>query len=714
MVLPPSLERRDHQRRDAGSANRAVPGRLAEIVTARRRVVLVVWALLIAGSLMTVPMLLSALGSPSLRVQGSPSAQAAELLRQGFPKWGDEQVVVVFDSDELAADDPSYLRAASAGLRALAAAPGVGGVQILPPSARQNVHHLYALAGLAGDEAARHRALPAEKSALSDSVRRASAGRVSASLVGVSPVFAEVKDADLADLRRAELIAVPLALLVLWVGLRNLAAAAVSLAVAGATTAVGVGMLMLAHLAFGLRLDILVLTVTCSVSLGLGLDYSLLLLLRYRRARADGEPARRAVQSATAMAGRTVVWCGLAVVVTASCTFAVRAELLRTVAVPAILATVTAVAAALTLLPAVLAIIGDRVTTSPRRAGAAHRAAVGEGGWARWARHLMRHPWLYLLLATAALTLCTLPAFGMRLGLDFDRPSFARTDAGRGLALMEGDGTATFTPLLLPHPPGAGPVDTSALLTALRDDPRVTLAVPLDNGRDLTMVTLATSQAADRPAAAALLTDLHRLGARTLPAGQRMLIAGPTALLADLSGEGLGRLWQVGALVVACSLALLVAALRSVLLPVKAVVMNMLAAGAALGLTALAFGGAAVNALLPVAVFTIVFGLSMDYEVFLVHRIAEHYRRHGDNTAAVAHGLQHTARTITLAAAVMIVTFAALLAGHRLELRQIGFATAAAVALDATVIRLMLVPALMQLLGHRNWWLPKPLARLLR
>ncbi|MGI5170350.1 MMPL family transporter [Spirillospora sp. CA-253888] len=705
MAVPPPLDRLAGGTGAPG--RRPPPGRAAKVGAVWYRVVVLLWSVLVAGSLALAPVLLGSLSAPSLRVDGSASAQAADMLRQGFPQLGDEQVVVAFDSPVLAADDPAYLRAVAAGLKALSAQPGVSGVQALPATARQHGRHLYALAGLAGDEAARQRSLPAQKAALSAGAARVSRGRVSAALVGVSPVFAEVKDADLADLRRSEAIAVPLALVVLWVGLRSLAAALVSLLVAGVATAVSAGALALAHWTLGLQPDILVLTVACSVSLGLGLDYSLLLLLRYRRAVADGEPVPGAVRQATAVAGRTVAWCGLAVVVTACCTFAVRAELLRTLAVPAVIATVVAVAASLTLLPAVLAVAGTRIV---HRRPVAGRTA--EGGWARWARHLMRHPWPYLVLATGVLVLAALPALAMRPGMDFDRASFARTDAGRGLARMEGDGAATFIPLVLPHPPGAGPVDTDALVAGLRADPRVSLAVPLDNGRDLTLVTIATSQAADHPGAAALLADLHRWGGRTLPAGQRMLIAGPTALLADLTGEGLGRLWRVGALVVACSLVLLLLALRSVLLPVKAVVMNVLAAAAALGLTVLVFDGP-VNALLPVAVFTIVFGLSMDYEVFLVHRIAEHHRRFGDNTAAVAHGLQHTARTITLAAAVMIVTFGALLTGHRLELRQMGFATAVAVALDVTVVRLVLVPALMQILGHRNWWLPAPVARLL-
>ncbi|WP_067474426.1 MMPL family transporter [Actinomadura hibisca] len=676
----------------------------------RRWFVIIGWLVLAAGSLALVPALLGALGAPSLRVAGSPSAQAAELLGRGFPQWGDEQVVVAFDSPVLDADDPDYLRAVAAGLTALAARPGVGGVQALPPTSRQNSHHLYVLAGLHGDEAARYRRLPEQQAALRDRVAQASQGRVRAGLVGVSPVFTEVKDADLADVQRAELIAAPLALLVLWAGLRRLRLALVPLVMAGVATVVAVGVLTVAHLVWGLRLDTLMLTVACSASLGLGLDYALLVLLRFRRAVEAGADRRRAVRLAMATAGRTVLWCGLAVICTACCMFTVRADLIKTLAVPAVVAALVAAAVAVTLLPALLAAFGDRIV-----AGYGSTASAGddEGGWARWARHLMRHPWRYLAAGTAVLALAALPALGMRFGMDYDRPSFAHTEAGRFLAQMEGDGMASLEYLLLPHAADAGPVDTFGLTAKLEADPRFTLTAALDNGRDLTMVLFATAQPPDRPDSALLLDDLRRDGAASLPAGQPLLVSGPTAMLADLTGESMERLWRLGVLVLGCSLVLLVAALRSVLLPVKAVLLNVLAVAAALGLTSLAFDGAPVNALLPVAVFTIVFGLSMDYEVFLVHRIAEHHREHGDNTAAVAHGLRHTARTITLAAAVMIVTFAALLTSHRLELRQIAFATAVAVAIDVTVIRLVLVPALMQLLGRRNWWLPAVLVRVL-
>ncbi|WP_449065369.1 MMPL family transporter [Planomonospora algeriensis] len=202
-----------------------------------------------------------------------------------------------------------------------------------------------------------------------------------------------------------------------------------------------------------------------------------------------------------------------------------------------------------------------------------------------------------------------------------------------------------------------------------------------------------------------------------LPARQPVLVGGPAAMTADLGAASTDRLWQVAALVLSGSLLFLLAAFRSLLLPLKAVLLNLLTVAAAFGLTVWVFqgpsGAGTVSAVLPVALLTLVFGLSMDYEVFVVHRIAEYRRAGAGDTEAVALGLRHSARTVTLAAAVMVVTFGGLIAGHRQEVRQLGFAVAAAITIDAVLVRLVMVPALMRLLGRGNWWLPAPLARLL-
>ncbi|MFC4056877.1 MMPL family transporter [Planomonospora corallina] len=698
-------------------------GRVGAWAARHHRPVIGVWLVAVAVSLALLPGMVRALETPSLQVEGSPSARAAALLEQGFPGTGTEQVVAAFTSatpDDLRADDPAYLRAVGTALRALAGRPGVGTVQVLPLVAGQDPRNLYALVGLAGDETLRQRRLADQRAVLRQAVERASGGAVGVSLVGMTPLFTEVKDVDLADLRAAEAMAAPLALLVLTVGLGSLGAALVPLAVAGAAVAVTAGALAVAGFGPGSGPDTLMLTVACSVALGLGLDYALLVTSRYRQARGRGLGRFPAADAAASTAGTTVCWCAVAVGLAACALLAVRVEPVRSLAGPAVVAAVVAPAAALTLLPALLAGC-DRFlgfgALPWRRAHQAHQEdGAGGDGWARWARHLMRRPWPYLAGATALLLLAAAPLPGVRLGMDVDRTSIAGTDAGRGLARMEADGVAGLTAVLLPHPPGALPVDTSALEEALREDPRVSLTVPVDNGRDLTVVMVLSDQAPDRAGAAALNERITReLAPELLPAGQRVLAGGPAAMMADLGAASTDRLWHVAALVLSGSLLFLLAAFRSLLLPVKAVLLNLLTVAAAFGLTVWVFGGPSrtVSAVLPVALLTLVFGLSMDYEVFVVRRIAEYRRAGAGETEAVALGLRHSARTVTLAAAVMVVTFAGLATAHRLEIRQLGFAVAAAITIDAVLVRLVMVPALMRLLGRGNWWLPAPLARFL-
>nr|WP_240974268.1 MMPL family transporter [Nonomuraea sp. FMUSA5-5] len=659
------------------------------------------------AALALLPGLLSTLGAPSLAVSGSPSARAAQTLARGFPQWGDEQVLVAFDSRTLRADQPAYQHAQAEALRAFARAPGVTpALHLLPAVPGQDPRHAYAIAGLSGDDNVRQHRLPGQRAALETAARQASSGRVSAALVGVTPVFADIKQADLDDLRTAEMIAAPLTLIVLVLGLGTLGAAAIPLLIASVVIVTSAGVLALAGTA--MSANTLTLTVAATVGLGLGLDYALLILLRYRQARRGGARPQEAVTLALATAGVTVTWCGIAVVAICGCgLLLVRSALTRALIAPAAVAAVIAVAAALTLLPAVL-LVADRWIERgklPRpkrlRLDPAHLRE-------RWTGHLMRHPWPYVVGVTAVLLLAAAPATGIRLGIDYDRPAIAHTASGQTLAQIERDGLASLITIPLPRPAGAAPARTDQLIDALRADPSISAVNAIDNGRDLTLITAFGRDAADNPAAAHLMTRIRGYLGQAV-AGQQPLVGGPAAVAADLLEASVMQLGQVVALVVACTLAFLLLLFRSVLIPLKAAAMNLLATTAAFGLLTVAFqhsGNGTVIALLPLLCCTVVFSLSLDYEVFLVHRIAEHYRATGDNATAIARGMRDTARTIALAAAVLVVTFASLLAGHRQEVRQIGFAGAAAIALDATLIRLILAPALMRLLGHRNWWFP--------
>ncbi|GAA3579145.1 MMPL family transporter [Nonomuraea rosea] len=718
-------------------------GRLGRAMARRGRLVIAVWLLLAAASAALLPGLASRLAPPSMEVPGSESARAAAAIARGFPELGAEQMLLAFDSARLDSSAPPYQRALDATVRTLDARPDIGALLPLPAVERQHPHHVYVLAGVHGDELTRQGRLPGQLATAQQAAYRASAGQVTVTIIGLSRAFAQLAHTDMGDLRSMELRVVPLAVLLLVLGLGAVGAAAVPLLVGGAAILTGTGALTLAGALW--HVDSTMLTFTVTVSLGLGLDYALLVLLRYRQARRAGRPPLDGAGHAVATAGSTVCWCALAIMITSGGLLLVGVPWAHSMALAGLLAAFVTMLAALTLTPALLLRLDARLEwgTLPwlraggmlpwlraggmpfwrRAAGLAARAAQPARPArlpvsVRGAGHLMRHPVRYALAATALLLVAALPVLDMRLGLHYDRDTLAGTDIGGALARLEADRVASLTSVALPHPAGGGPVDTSALTAALRNDDRVTLVSALDNGRDLTLVLIADRAAPDGAESAAFLRDVHALAARLLPAGQQVLAVGPAARLGDLSAGVLSGLWRVLGLVLLSSFVLLLITFRSLLIPLKAVVMNVLCLCATFGLLTLWFQhvrpvAADVNVLLPLIIFTIVFGLSLDYEVFLVHRIAEHYRQTGDNTAAVLHGLRHTARPITLAAAVMAMTFAGLMFTRRLDFQQAGFAVAVAIVIDATLIRMVLVPALMRLLGQRNWWLPRPLSRLL-
>ncbi|MEU0565441.1 MMPL family transporter [Nonomuraea sp. NPDC005983] len=712
-----------------GTVRRSVWWRLGDLAARRHRAVLAVWLAFVAGSALMIPGLVDRAVAPAIRVEGSTSLAGARLLEQGFPQLGAEQMMLIFASAALSDDEEPYQRALHDAVRAVSAQPQVGGAQLLPLVPGQDRRHVYAIVGVNGDQRARQAALPVLLRAAKEAASRASGSRVDVHLVGESALLAETKHTDLADLQRAELLAVPLSLLVLLVGLGSAGAALAVLAVAGTVTVTALGVLAAAS-RFGAPANTFMLAVASTVGLALGLDYALLSLFRYRHSRAAGHDRYQAAALAVSTAGRTTTWCAVGVALTAAALLVVRTSMIRTMGAAVSLSALVAAAAAVTLLPAVLAAadrwLAHRRPPRPRpwRPALRHLHRKGRSGdadgWGRWAWHLMRHPIAYTLVCTGVLLAAAAPVTGLRMGFDLERASVAETDFGRGLAYMEADQISSALAVVLPHPADAPPVDTATLVTALEDDARVALTTSVDNGKDMTVVIVIIRTHIDEPATTALARQISgQLGPATLPPGQHAFVTGPAVIFSDLMDETTAQLGMVILLVLGCSLLFLLVSFRSILLPIKAVLMNLLAVGAAFGLLTLAtrhlphLFGSQVNTLIPLLAFTLVFGLSIDYEIFLIHRIGEHYHANGDNTAAVVDGLRHTARPITVAAAVMVATFAALLTADRHHLVQLGLAVATAITLDATVIRLALVPALMRILGTGNWWLPAPLARLL-
>lgn len=670
------------------------------------------WVVAIAASAVLVPIGLGHLRGVDLELPGSSSARTAAAITRGIPQLGSEQLVLAFASDTLAATDPLYQSAMSATARAVAQVPGAGGLLALQGNSHQNPHHAYLLVGAKGDRAERERVVPEAAKAARRAVAASSHGRISVALTGLTPVYDALLAADLRDLRYVEIASVLSALVLLVLGLGSIGSAILPLLSAGTGALVSTG--AVGALSLATPLDTMVLATATTVGFGLGLDYNLLVMLRYRRARGHGLTPDRAAEQAKTTSGRSVLWCAGAVIATSAALFTVPLAMIRNLALAAGLTTAITAAAAITLLPRLLIRLDTLLFWGPvRRPGLKSPTRAHDGRWADWARLMMRRPWPFLLAALAVLCLAAAPVGNLKVGLRVDRSAIAHTEAGRGLAQMERDGLANLTVLALPHSSTAGPVDTGALIETATADPDIGQTSALDNGRDLTVVVLGDRLPVDSAASARLMQRVRSIATETLPPGQLVDIGGPAATLSDFQSAMTASVCRVAVLVLVGSFLLMLIMFRSLLLPIKAIAMNVLSTTASFGLL-VQVSDHPINFTVPLLATAIAFGLSLDYEVFLVHRISEHYRITGDCRDSVTRGLIETAQPITLGAAAMATVFAGMMATHRQDFQQLGFLVAVAVLLDATLIRLIIVPCLMQILGHRNWWLPRCMHRLLR
>ncbi|MEC3974507.1 MMPL family transporter [Amycolatopsis sp. H20-H5] len=687
-----------------------------------------------------LPQLLGALTSPPFEVPGSESARASEVLSEGMPWIGKDLMLTVLHADGPMAADPVFRDATRAATAALSRQPGVTGVLPLPVAGDhapvsavmeplrglwKDPHTAYLVVGTSGDSRQRQDLAPAQRAAADHAAGAASAGAVHAYAVGVSAYGQAAQLVEATDLLRIELVAVPVAILVLLLGLRAVVAALLPVVVAGASVIVTFA--GFAATIGVLRPDGMLLSGVGAVGLGVGVDYALFVVGRYREELAEGACPERAIGVALATSGRTVVYSGVIVFLSAAGMLLVRWPVFQQFAFGIAAVIVVALVASLTLLPALLVSTTRWLEWSPRwlRPGSPVPAS-GDDRLARWAQHLMRHPWPYTVGVFAGLLLLALPAMDLKLGFDLERRALAETPFGHGLAVMEQDmpGAPGNVMVLVRRPESAAEPGTGALLAALRADRAVTAVTKADNGHDLTVLVLFGASPADSAGVVDLVRRIRAdIAPATAPPGTTVLVGGSGALMADVLAEVTGKLWWVVGIVLVLMFGLLVVQLRSLLLPLKAIVMNLLATASAFGLAVVLFQrGAAQDVLsftsvgtvwpqIPILVFGLLFGLSMDYEMFLVRRIQEEYRRTGDNTASVVVGLRRTARPIALAAVILATAFGSVLLSRLTGLKVFGFTIAAALLIDATVIRLVLVPALMRILGRWNWWLP---ARVLR
>jgi RND superfamily putative drug exporter len=443
------------------------------------------------------------------------------------------------------------------------------------------------------------------------------------------------------------------------------------------------------------------------VGLGVGIDYALLIFARYRGELRQGADRERAALSALTTAGRSVLFAGGTVMIALLGLLALGLGSLRGVALAVSLTVLVTMLASITLLPALLTLFGRRIERAVRK-----HANRGDGTrWRRWAGVVQRRPWPALVVSLAALIGLSLPAFGMHLGFADEGTDPAETTSRQAYDLLaEGFGPGFNGPLV--GVVEAGPAALRSLAdTVSHVDGVAGVGEPRTAGR-FGVLMIYPDTAPQDPATTDLVTRLRSLGPDTF------LVGGSVAAATDFAGAVGDRLPLFVLVVVGLSALLLMVVFRSLLVPLKAAVLNLLSIGASLGVMTVVFQNGLlgeqsgpVEAFVPVLVFAIVFGLSMDYEVFLVSRMHEEWRRTGDPAHAVREGLATTGGVITAAAAIMIVVFGAFLLSPDRMLRQFGLGLAVAVLVDALVIRCLVVPAVMRLLGARAWWLPRWLDR---
>jgi RND superfamily putative drug exporter len=461
--------------------------------------------------------------------------------------------------------------------------------------------------------------------------------------------------------------------------------------------------------------------VAALLGIGVGIDYALLILTRFRSALAEHADPRAAVVESVETAGRSVLVAGTTVVISILGLFLVGIPTIRGVAVAAGLAVLTVMAASVTLLPALLAFLGPKVNRLRLPRVRRRRRQSRDGGLAaRWSHAVQRRPWTAAIAGTAILLLLAAPALGLRLGLPDEGNNPAATTTRQAYDLIsEGFGPGANGPLFvaaeLPRPQAVAELES--LAERLRGVPGVAeVSEPrLNTADDAAFLTVTPTTS---PQDSATNELVHRVRDVVADTDMSIYVGGQTAAVIDSSDLVAKRLPLFIAGVLGLSLLFILVVFRSPALALKAGAFNLLSVGAAYGVLALfAQGGWAggligidtetpVPAEVPVFMFAILFGLSMDYEVFLLSRVREEYLRHGVTSRAVSDGVASTARVITAAAAIMVVVFLAFISSTMVFLKLMGVGMAAAILLDATIVRMMLVPAVIRLLGRATWWFP--------
>ncbi|HEY8646564.1 MAG TPA: MMPL family transporter [Gaiellaceae bacterium] len=662
-----------------------MPARWTRLVLRFRRPIVAAWlVVLVAGALASAR--LTPLLSNSFGVPGTDSERATTLLARDFGERPDGTFTVVFrvrHPGNRAIRDRLRRRVALAAAVIPGASIGVvrtgGGVVFVDVRTPLDLQH-----------AKRH----------TDALRRALTGSPRAYVTGQPAIQRDVDRVFVADLRRGEAIAVPLTLLVLLVVFGFSLAVAIPFLVAACAISGTLGAVYL--VAHEVSMVSYVRNLIELVGLGLAVDYSLLIVYRFREELAAGGSRDAAVERTMATAGRAVVFSGVAVAIGLGLLVLVPVPFIRSMGLGGLAIPVVSVVAAVTLQPALLSLLGARAV-GKRREGRF---------WGRLAAAIMRRPRTWLATGTVVLLALAIPAVHLHVTPGSLTGIPASTDSVQGYNLLRsGLGGGIVTPTHVVIAPAA-PAAANRLVDELTRDRDVLLVAtgrrPPYVGDGAQQVIVATRNEWGDAGSRAFVHRLRNVlipGAH-FPNNVRVYAGGAPPQGVDFVDRTYAAFpWLVGA-VLLLTLLVLLRAFRSLVLPVKAVALNLLSVAATYGILAAVFDRP-IEAWIPVFLFATLFGLSMDYEVFMVSRMREAHDAGRSNTDAVAYGLERTGRVVTAAAAIMVAAFSGFAAGRIEGLRQFGFGLAVAVALDATLVRAILVPSLMGVLGDWNWWLPR-------
>ncbi|RII15599.1 Membrane protein YdfJ [Streptomyces sp. YIM 130001] len=696
----------------------------------RHRLVTVLLWLLALGGVSAAAAVAGSAYSNNYDVPGTEAGRAADLLAEGFEDAGGDSVTVVWHTDQGTVDAAPVQQTMTTALDKIARLPGVASVASpyhASGAGQIGAEGRTAYATVGFDEPAGSLD-PAHVDAVADTAQDAATDGLDVELGGTAVAATGTEGGHV-----AEVVGVLVAAVVLFLAFGSLAASLLPIATAlvGVGTAYA-GIVLLGHLMtvadFAPMLGML-------IGLGVGIDYVLFIVTRHRRGLKSGLTVPEAARNSVATTGRAVVFAGATVCIALLGMLILRLDFLNGVAIAASLTVVLTVAASVSLLPALLSYIGTRALSRRERRRLAEHGPQPEpptGFAARWSAFVERRPKLLAAIALIVMATLALPTLSLRLGTS-DQGNNPQSSTSRQAydLLAEGFGPGINGPLTLVGEIG-GAEDRAALerLPAVLADTRgiaeVTRVTYDETGR-IGHVTVVPETAPQSERTSDLV---DRLRGEVLPAAERgsaldVHVGGITAGNDDFARVIVGKLPLFVGIVIGFGCLLLLLAFRSVGIPLKAAAMNIAAVAASFGVVVAVFqwgwgsellglGGAGpIEPFLPVIMVSVLFGLSMDYQVFLVSRMYEEWLETGDNRRAVRVGLAETSRVINSAAVIMISVFLAfVLSGDRV-IAMFGIALAAAVALDAFVLRTLLVPALMHMLGSANWWLPRSVDRLL-